>query len=1270
MVLALVVALVGPYFVDWTGYRTDFEREASRVLGRPVAVRGDVTARLLPFPSVSFTDVEVQGEKPGEPAMTADEFSMDAELAPFLRGQFFIFDMRLVRPSVVLKVGEDGRVDWAARPSTPFDAGHIRVEKLTVTQGRARLLHAPSGREHLLTEIDADISARTLAGPWRLEGTLRADGVRTAVSLTTGEADGSGGMRVRMTATPDPYPVMLETDGEVRIADGVARYEGRFRFEARTSPRGNRVNGSTPAPGRPAPPEFRFNGRFAADHGRIDVPEFRFETGPADNPYGADGTARLDLGSDPRFMIQAQGQQVLLDEVEGQSAGLALDQRLAALRGALENLPRPSIAGTVDVRLPAVVAGDTTLRNIALTAEPSPDGWTIGTLTASMPGRTTLEAKGVLGVGEQFGFRGHMLVAVGQPSGFAAWLARDVDDAVRRLPSAGFSADVELTPRVQKFQGLELILGASKFAGALERRAGSETVRPSMTATLAGDQLDIDGLAAFASLFVSDAGETRFGGHDLDLDLKAGPVRLAGVEADTVDSALRLRDDRLEIDRLSIAGVAGASISATASLEDIGRAPRGDLDISVLAGDLGPLLRLAAERLPDNALLQGVAARATAFPAMMHDAQLDLVVGLTRNGDGTGSVAVSAQGNAGANDVSLTATAGGTGSGLESARLDVVVDVRSSDMAQVLALAGLPASDLGLAGEGTGHLEIGGRLSDGAAFGLSLDSPIASARFDGTATSSADGYALRGAAVLSGTDLEPWLISSGLVLPGMGLGLPVEVKSRVELAAGRIVLGGISGSVAETSVAGDLTATVAGGKPHLEGRLDLGALSVTLPAALVLGEASLQGNGEGWPQVPFAQAPSSPFTASIDLTVGALDGVSDGLAEKLSVKADLNAQGLRLSSLTAEALGGRVEGLVELRNDAGSGLLSANLSLSDVDSALVLGEAAATGKADSTVTLTSSGKSVRGMVSALAGSGTARFRDLALPGLNAAALPALLARADEAGRDIDAATIRAFAPAIVSDGTFSVGEADLAFTVAGGVVRTPPLILEGEGATLSVDSRIDLVADVVQLSGNVVYDAGNEALVGSEPSVGLSISGPWGDARRSFDTGPLAQFLTQRALEREQARVEALQAGLLEKQRLRREVRYYEQRERIRQDEAEAERRRIEEEARLAAEEAVRQAEEEARLKAEEEQRRQAAEEARRRAEPGARPPVGEPRSDASGAAGSAGQAASPPVADTNQGADAMPAAPVAPFEVVPQADSGFNAPSIERLLRSLPERQ
>ena len=134
--LALTAALVAPYFIDWSTYRADFEREASAILGRKVTVHGEATAKLLPFPSVTFSDVAVGGGPNGEPAMTAETFSMDAELAPLLSGDFHIFDMRLVRPKATIEVAADGTVDWAMRPSSPFDAGQISIEKLTITEGQ------------------------------------------------------------------------------------------------------------------------------------------------------------------------------------------------------------------------------------------------------------------------------------------------------------------------------------------------------------------------------------------------------------------------------------------------------------------------------------------------------------------------------------------------------------------------------------------------------------------------------------------------------------------------------------------------------------------------------------------------------------------------------------------------------------------------------------------------------------------------------------------------------------------------------------------------------------------------------------------------------------------------------------------------------------------------------------------------------------------------------------------------------------------------------
>ena len=54
-------------------------------------------------------------------------------------------------------------------------------------------------------------------------------------------------------------------------------------------------NTETGKPAKEVPPPFRFNGRFAFDHQRLGADEFRFETGPLEDPYTADGSAFVEL---------------------------------------------------------------------------------------------------------------------------------------------------------------------------------------------------------------------------------------------------------------------------------------------------------------------------------------------------------------------------------------------------------------------------------------------------------------------------------------------------------------------------------------------------------------------------------------------------------------------------------------------------------------------------------------------------------------------------------------------------------------------------------------------------------------------------------------------------------------------------------------------------------------------------------------------------------------------------------------------------------------
>ena len=120
------------------------------------------------------------------------------------------------------------------------------------------------------------------------------------------------------------------------------------------------------------------------------------------------------------------------------------------------------------------------------------------------------------------------------------------------------------------------------------------------------------------------------------------------------------------------------------------------------------------------------------------------------------------------------------------------------------------------------------------------------------------------------------------------------------------------------------------------------------------------------------------------------------------------------------------------------------------------------------------------------------------------------------------------------------------------------------------DAPEELSAGVVELTFQ--NDGGSDT--GISPQVAFSLGGTYSVPEVTFDKQPLIQFLTQRALEREQERVESMQASLMEKQRLRRQLGLFEadeeERNRLQRDE-EARRRseaKAREVARQAAEEA------------------------------------------------------------------------------------------------------
>jgi uncharacterized protein involved in outer membrane biogenesis len=1180
LVLLLTAALVVPYFVDWAGYRSSFEREASALLGRPVTVAGSASARLLPFPSVTFSDVKV-GDPGSEPVITIDKFSMDAELAPFMRGQILIFDMRLEKPRATVRIDKDGIVDWAIRPRAPFHSAQVRLENMRITDGAVIIRDASTSTTRNVTNLDATLSATDLSGPWNFDGSLFFNGQKTAISASTGAVKPDGTLNLRTRVTPDGVPAAFETDGQVTSNEGALKYAGNIAIRSADEVG---VAPGTKAPAQTAKPllsSVRVTGRFEADHAKITIPEFRMEQGPANDPYIVNGNALFDYGSNPRFEVKADGQQVTFDNQEAPAKGatpapVTAAERMGVFRRLMDQLPIPTVPGTIDLKLPAIIAGDTTIRSVTIDAAPSGSGWTVNQLKAELPGRTQFEAKGTLQVGEDFGFDGTLLLASRQPSGLAAWLTNSVDEAIRRLPGAGFSGDVSLHDDLQKVDNLEVALGGASLKGSLVRSAKGASL-PLTQLTLEGGALDADALGAFAAIFGNNGkpsadGSPQLRGQDLDVHLKAGPVTHDGLEAETLDTAFRLRDGVFDIDKLTIGNVAGATVTATGKLEPFKAEPAGSIDSTVLSDNLAPFVAAIAVRFADFPFVKALSERAAKYPGLFEGTELNILANTLHGKSGADEFSLSAAGKTGGMDVTLSGTMTENADKLRT--LELTMDARSEQAETLMALIGLPALPLGLAGELEADLALKGNEKDGLQTQLSLKSSDGQALVDGSFRSAGGALSGEGRASIKAADLEPYIATAGYSLPGFGNGMPVDMASSFQLAKGKLTLPDLSGQVSNTKIGGRVGLDIENDMPNVQGDLTLAHLDLPGVAQFMLGTDAVNGDGRGaWPKATFAGAPLFPVNFNLKVNAAEADAGILGSIGKFQANAALKDASLRFEDAKGDLLGGHFNGMFELRNTSGTGLATGQFTLDqtaldvlykpDEDIAPPL-----KGKTKISASVNATGTSVAEMMQSVAGSGVVSVNALAISAFNPAALKPILAETDVADGPVTPAAINATIGKHLNAGEFNAGNTEFAFTIAGGMARTSTFQLRSQGATLSADLRVNFPDLSVASQGRFAFDPGKAVVAGADPVVEFSLYGPWANPKLTLNRQPLEQFLTQRALEREQQRVETMQAALVEKQRLRREAQLYQARA--------DERARLAEEARLKAEQEAREAAERA----------------------------------------------------------------------------------------------
>ncbi|WP_429944006.1 AsmA family protein [Agrobacterium vitis] len=1155
VVVALFAALLAPLFVNWTDFRKDFEDQASRLLGKKVVVHGAVEARILPFPSITMNDVTVGPGTDGKTLAHVARFSMDAELAPFLSGEARIFAMRIEQPNVRLRLLPDGSLDWlqGSQPSLP--GSNVVLEKVTVVDGALTLVDQQTGRTREISGLNADMTARSLAGPWTVSGQGVLDGQAGRFSLSSLQPDpAKGAVPVKIHIAPDATPVDIDLSGDLALVDKRPTLQGSFLAALRA----NAEDGQVSAPmGNPVLPP-RIKGKFELANDRVRIPEYRMEIGASDQPYIITGEATLDSGKAPEFLLTAEGQQIDVDKLTpsllkgktGRQMQNSARQRIQSLIALADRIPIPDMPGRASLKLPAIVAGDTVIRDITLDLRPAGTGWQVDKAVATLPGRTQAEAAGRLQLKGQASFNGSLLVASSQPSGLASWLSGDVDPAIRQLRTAGFSANVNLTSDLQRFDKLELAIGPASLHGRLERQS-ADGVMPSLSFDLSGNAFDFDATKALASLVSGDASDDALLSHQIAGNIKVDAFSAFGITARDVDGLFTYKDGGFSVRKLDIGNLAGASIKATGEATGSLADYSGKAQVMLHAGDMSGFLSMLHQQLPQHPLL----ARLASSGQWYSDA--DIVVN-ARFGDAQyGGLQVDLQGKANGTAVDAAYR--------QDSLFDVFDDFEKSF--SLTAANGEPSALLGQLGldplpvpmDGGAKLSLqlkqqGTAPADGQ---MSLTSGATRLGMSGTVNLGADLFLQgKGKVELASDDIAPLLIMNAISLPGIDTGLPMTLTSDIERQGNKTQLHDIKGSVAGDGLSGTLTLEPTASAVKIGGAVALETLDLEWLASTVIGPVKDPAS-----DALTAAKVQTPVWGDMQMDIGLKAGTLDlgplPAARDVAARLTLVDGGMALEDLSGTLFGGPLSGRMSLANNQGTAFLRSRVSLANADLGQIWPDSGLSGQARLQVMAEGSGGNAQALLGSVNGSGQVDLSALVVPDLDLSSFPALSAAFGAATSEVTPEQVSTALTPLLARAPARLGDVTMPFTLSDGKARMQAVKVPAkDAAAIETQAVVTVASGDVDADVQIAFDpatavstpgeaiaaqtgSGQGTAGDAAPTVHLLLNGPLAAPKRQLDVREMASYLSLQAFERERRRVETLQAAVLEKQRLRREVAYY-----------------------------------------------------------------------------------------------------------------------------------
>ncbi|USO03489.1 MAG: AsmA family protein [Rhodospirillales bacterium] len=666
--LLILALLVGPSFVDWNRYKPQIVEKVKAASGYDVRIDGDLKLSLLPSPSVRVSDVSVAAPKKvkAENLLSMKYADVHVALLPLLRGEMEVASIKLMQPDIRLEVMQDGRQGWmsdrllGAKETVPAAAQEgaakaaggamekVALDRLSIRQGRISYHDYTSGAQHLAENIDLDLSADSLKGPFEAEGKLVYQQQEIAFSADIGkieEHENSFTLRADIT--------LPEADAKASFS-GVVEKGLEFEIQGETALQARDLSALVAFAGGKASPALA---QKVSAKGMLTVNDNALSYKDASLAFGdISGQGGIEItGLKDRKPIKAKSAWNLkgildLDRFEGARAKAPDDKeslkqagKTAAGKKTPGLLPESlTVPALVDARhlieMEGVAFKGKTYKGILLDIAKTGNIIQVTSKILSVPGGGKLDAKAGVSFASSSVSEKTGAVTLADPlltfetqgnlDQLPVFLSAFVDDgpALSVWKTAQFSMEGTVTPATIKVKTGRLNLDKTSFTvGGSYTPAARSGGKPEAQVILSAGTIDIDDIRARLggkSKAPASAAKSESGGSgapdlktalkplqdfslpvNLAFDLSASQARLNGTDIKGLRLKGKSRGTSLVLESLSIDSMLGASGSAKGQIGNLGDLSAIDLDLYGKTSDADALmktLKVDTSKLPQK----------------------------------------------------------------------------------------------------------------------------------------------------------------------------------------------------------------------------------------------------------------------------------------------------------------------------------------------------------------------------------------------------------------------------------------------------------------------------------------------------------------------------------------------------------------------------------------------------------------------------------------------------------------------------------------------